>query len=108
MNLYEGTFIIKASLSDDARNKALERVQQELTRRGAEVLKVLQMGLRRLAYSIDGHKEGVYVLMYFNFSGSLMGEFWRECHLNEDLLRFITLRTDRVLEQLEFTPVTLA
>lgn len=108
MNLYEGMFIIKASLSDDARSKALERILQGLKKRKGEVQKLHAMGLRRLAYPIDGHKEGVYSLLYFLLPPTEVTEFWQECHLNEDLLRFITLRTEQVLETLEFTPLPQA
>ncbi len=108
MNLYEGMFIIKASLSDDARSKALERIQQGLTKRSGEVKKLHEMGLRRLAYPIDNHKEGVYALLYFHLPPEKVTEFWQECHLNEDLLRFITLRTEQILETLEFTPLPQA
>lgn len=105
MNLYEGMFIIKASLSDEARSKALERIKAEMTKRGGELVKAHEMGLRRLAYPISKHKEGVYTLIYFQLPPTKITEFWQECHLNEDLLRFMTLRTEKVLEKLEFTPL---
>lgn len=105
MNLYEGMFIIKASLSDEARSKALERVKAELTKRGGELEKIHEMGIRRMAYPISRHKEGVYTLIYFKLPPEKINEFWHECHLNEDLLRFMTLRTEKVLEKLEFSPL---
>ncbi len=108
VNLYEGMFIIKASLSDEARSKALDRVKGGLTQRGGELIKIHEMGLRRLAYSIDRHKEGVYTLIYFHLPPAHVTEFWQECHLNEDLLRFMTLRTESVLEKLEFAPLVTA
>lgn len=107
-NLYEGMFIVKASLSDEARSKALERIKGGLVQRGGELVKVHDMGLRRLAYPIDRHKEGVYTLIYFQLPPTQVTEFWQECHLNEDLLRFMTLRTESILEKLEFTPLVTA
>lgn len=105
MNLYEGMFIIKASLSDEARTKALDRIKGGLTQRGGELVKIHEMGLRRLAYAIDRHKEGVYTLIYFHLPPTQVTDFWQECHLNEDLLRFMTLRAESVMEKLEFTPL---
>lgn len=101
-NLYEGMYIISATLSDDARHKALDKIQKEITERGGEILKIHDQGRKRLAYDIDGHREGHYYLIYFNAKPSSIGELWQEYHLNEDLVRFITLRADAVMEKIEF------
>lgn len=101
-NLYEGMYIISATLSDDARHKALDKIQREITERGGEILKIHDQGRRRLAYDIDGHREGHYYLIYFNVKPSAINELWQEYHLNEDLVRFITLRAEKVMEKIEF------
>lgn len=38
-NLYEGMYVISATLSDDARTKALEKIRTGITQRGGEILK---------------------------------------------------------------------
>ena len=80
-NLYEGMFIVSASLSEDARNKALERIQSEITERGGKVHNVIEFGRRRLAYEISGHKEGYYYILYFEVLPSAITEMWKEFHL---------------------------
>jgi small subunit ribosomal protein S6 len=101
-NLYEGMYVISATLSDDARNKALQKIQAGITQRGGEILKIHDQGRRRLAYQIDGHREGHYYIVYFNLRTSGVSELWQEYHLNEDLIRFITLRADKVMDKIEF------
>lgn len=101
-NLYEGMYVISAALSEDARNKALEKIRNGITSRDGEIVKIHDQGRRRLAYEIDGHKEGNYYIIYFNLRSSGISELWQEYHLNEDLIRFITLRTDEVMEKIEF------
>jgi small subunit ribosomal protein S6 len=101
-NLYEGMYIISATLSDDARAKALDRIISGITTHGGEIKKLHEQGRRRLAYEIDGHREGYYYLVYFTAPTSAIAELWQEYHLNEDLIRFITLQTDKVLEKIEF------
>lgn len=101
-NLYEGMYVITATLSDDARNKALEKIQNGITQREGEILKIHDQGRRRLAYEVNGHKEGYYYVLYFNLKPSGISELWQEYHLNEDLIRFITLRTEKVMEKIEF------
>lgn len=101
-NLYEGMYIIRATLSDDARHKALDKIQKGITDRGGKILKIHEQGRRRLAYQIDGHREGYYFLIYFDVNPTAISELWQDYHLNEDLIRFMTLRTDKVMEKIEF------
>jgi small subunit ribosomal protein S6 len=101
-NLYEGMYIISATLSDDARQKALDKIQKGITDRKGEIVKIHDQGRRRLAYEIDGHREGYYFVIYFNLKPEGVTELWQDYHLNEDLVRFITLRTDKVMEKIEF------
>ncbi len=104
-HLYEGMYILSATLSDDARQKALEKVSHGISSRNGQVHKVFDQGRKKLAYEINGRREGYYYLIYFSVPTGLMNEIWREYHLNEDLIRFLTLRTENVPEKIEFKPV---
>ncbi len=101
-HLYEGMYILNSTLSEDARAKALERITSEITSRGGEVHKVHEQGRKKLAYEIRGSREGYYYLLFFSAPTSQLAELWKEYHLNEDLLRFMTLNADEVKESLEF------
>src|SRR5579872_3389802 len=103
--LYEGMYILSTTLSDDARQKALEKITGGITERGGEVHKIHDQGRRKLTYEINGRREGHYYLLYFSVPTTSLKELWREYHLNEDLIRFFTLRTEKVLETLEFKPI---
>jgi len=104
-NLYEGMYIISATLSDDARHKALDRIQKGIVERGGSILKIHDQGRRRLAYEIKGHREGHYFVIYFDVIPGAISELWQEYHLNEDLVRFITLQAEKVMEKIEFKPL---
>jgi small subunit ribosomal protein S6 len=101
-NLYEGMYVIRATLSDDARQKALDKILTGITGRDGEILKIHDQGRSRLAYEIDGHREGYYFLIYFKVRTDAIAEMWQEYHLNEDLIRYITLRTEKVMDKIEF------
>lgn len=101
-NLYEGMYVISASLSDDARSKALDRIKESIVKHGGEVLQVHDWGRKRLAYEINGHREGYYSILYFEVVPSAISEMWHEYHLNEDLVRFITLSVEKVVDKIEF------
>ena len=104
-HLYEGMYILSATLSDDARQKALEKITNGITSRSGEIHKVFDQGRKKLAYEIDGRREGHYFILYFSSPTTAMAEMWKEYHLNEDLVRFQTLRTPVVPEKIEFKPL---
>jgi small subunit ribosomal protein S6 len=101
-HLYEGMYILSATLSDDARQKALEKVTSGITGRGGEIHKLFDQGRRKLAYEINGRREGHYYIIYFSAPTRQMSDVWKEYHINEDLVRFLTLRTESVPEKIEF------
>jgi len=106
-HLYEGMYILSASLSDDARQKALDKIIAGITKRTGEVHKTVEQGRKKLAYEINKRRDGYYVLVYFSAPSTAMKEMWREYQLNEDLIRFITLRVDQVPEKIEFKPLSV-
>jgi small subunit ribosomal protein S6 len=100
--LYEGMYILSAHLSDDARAKAFDKIKEKITSRGGTIKKIHDQGRRRLAYEINRHREGYYYLVYFTVNPDCINELWQEYHHNEDLIRFVTLRTDTVLNEIKF------
>lgn len=104
-HLYEGMYILSATLSDDARAKAFEKITSGISEKQGEVLKMHDQGRRKLAYEINGKREGYYYILYFTIPTPAIAELWKEYHLNEDLIRFLTLRTDSVMEKIEFKPL---
>lgn len=104
-HLYEGMYILSATLSDDARQKALDKINSGITNRGGEIHKMFDQGRKKLAYEINGKREGHYFLLYFSTLTKNLAEMWKEYHLNEDLVRFITLRAPVVPEKIEFKPL---
>ena len=62
-HLYEGMYILSATLSDEARQKALEKITTGITGRGGEIQKVFDQGRKKLAYEINEKREGHYFLL---------------------------------------------
>jgi small subunit ribosomal protein S6 len=103
--LYEGMYILSTVLSDETRQKALEKITSGIEERGGEIHKIHDQGRRKLAYEINGRREGHYYLVYFSAPSQIMKDLWREYRLSEDLIRFMTLRAEEVLEKIEFKPL---
>lgn len=106
-HLYEGMYILSATLSEEARKKALEKITSGITAKRGEIDRVFEQGRRKMAYEINGRREGYYYILYFNAPPSIVNDLWKEYHLNEDLIRFTTLRTESVPENMEFKPIVI-
>lgn len=107
-NLYEGMYILSATLSEDARKKAVEKITASIEHHAGEVHKIFEQGRKKLAYEVEGRKEGYYYVIYFTSISSSVPELWREYQLNEDLIRFMTLRAEVVPEKIEFKSLETA
>lgn len=106
-NLYEGMYILSATLSEDARSKAIEKILASIQYHAGEVLKIFEQGRKKLAYEIGGRREGYYYVIFFTANSTSMPELWREYQLNEDLIRFMTLSAEKVPEKIEFKQIEL-
>ncbi|MBR6027553.1 MAG: 30S ribosomal protein S6 [Clostridia bacterium] len=93
MNRYELTIILDTSLEDSDRSAVLDKVTALITAKGGEVEKVdTTWGKRRLAYAINYKTEGWYVLVTFQAPTDLPREIERQLRINENVLRYMTVR----------------
>ena len=52
------------------------------------------MGMRKLAYPINKNERGYYHVIYYTVAPSAISEIERRFRINEELLRFITIKYD--------------
>jgi len=107
-HLYEGMYIISSVLSDDARTKAIERIKSGITEKNGEIVKVHELGRKKFAYHINAKREGIYYIIYFEAPPEAINELWQEYHLNEDLIRFMHIKTEEAPETIEFKSLVQA
>ncbi len=93
---YEGMFLLDAGQDFEA---AAEPVRGVLERYGAELLSVKPWDERKLAYSVNGRKRGLYVLTYFSIDPSQLDEVENDCGLDERILRVLLLRKEDLSEE---------
>ncbi|HYY58967.1 MAG TPA: 30S ribosomal protein S6 [Pyrinomonadaceae bacterium] len=92
--VYEVMFIIDAGVSDDEVTRLSEGLQQIITDQGGTITKNENMGRRNLAYPIDRKNEGIYVLFEIEGSGREIAELERRMRVNDQIIRYITVRVD--------------
>ena len=107
-HLYEGMYVISTTLSEEARKKAMERIESDICQKGGEIHKLHDLGRQKLAYDIRGRKEGHYFVLFFSINSCEISDLWKEYHLHEDLMRFMTLRANKVQEELNYNNAAAA
>src|SRR5216684_1909888 len=91
---YEVVFIIDPGASDDEVMRLSEAVQKVITSQGGVITKTEVMGRRQLAYEINHKKDGTYVLLEVEGSGAEIAELERRMRVNDQILRYMTIRVD--------------
>jgi len=92
--IYEVVFIINPEASDDEVMRLNEGVQKIITSQGGSITKTEIMGRRQLAYEINHKKDGTYVLLEVEGSGAEIAELERRMRVNDQILRYMTIRVD--------------
>jgi small subunit ribosomal protein S6 len=91
---YEVIFIVDPTAADDEVMRLSEGVQKIITGQGGTILKTEMMGKRQLAYEINHRKDGTYVLLEVEGSGGEIAEVERRMRVNDQILRYMTIRVD--------------
>lgn len=96
MPYYETVFIARQDLSDAQVKALLEGYSKIITDAGGKIHKVENWGLRNLAYRIKKNRRGHYVLIESESPAPAIHEMERTMRLNEDILRFMSIREDEL------------
>ncbi|ADQ45434.1 ribosomal protein S6 [Caldicellulosiruptor kronotskyensis 2002] len=91
---YETVFIISPTLDDEARNSLIEKFKNLISSNG-QLLNVEEWGKRRLAYKIDKHAEGYYVLMQFISKPEFPRELERVYRITDGVIRFLIVKLEK-------------
>lgn len=98
MALYESVLIARQDISAAQVEQLTETFSNIVRENGGEVGKVESWGLKTLAYKIKKNRKGHYVLFNLDASTAAVAEMERNMSLNEDVLRFMTIRVDALEE----------
>lgn len=93
-NTYELTYIVNGVLSDNQMKEVVGRVSRFIDEHGGTILEVDEWGSRRLAYPIRKKRNGYFVNMYFQAPGDIVPRLERSLEIDDDILRYLTLRYD--------------
>ena len=86
---YEAVYIFDSTLEESAINEKLEKFHALVPQDGGEGVACDHWGKRTLAYPINRHETGYYVIAKLATAPEALPEFERAVKLDEGVLRFL-------------------
>ena len=94
MNTYESIFILRSTLNDEDVQKTVNKIEG-VVKQGGELIATENWGKKRLAYEVMKEKKGIYVLLRFRAKGDLVAEIERNYRIDDNVIKFLTVKLDK-------------
>ena len=101
MRIYEELFIVRPDATDEEVDPVIEQVRNLVTQAGGTLDKTEKWGVRRLAYRVEKHEEGQYILLQFTVGAETVKEIERRLRVSDAVLKYLTVRIDEKLKRIE-------
>jgi small subunit ribosomal protein S6 len=98
MPLYESVFVVRQDVPSTQVETMATTFGDIVTGMGGIVGKKEYWGLRNLAYRIKKNRKGHYMMLNLDASGDAVAEMQRNMSINEDVIRYMTVRVDALEE----------
>ena len=95
MKNYELLVVFKPSLDSEELDKVVEKVSEEIKSYKGSVSSVDKMGRKKLAYDVQGYRDGFFTTMVVALPAEAIVEFKRSLKLNENVLRFMFMEVSK-------------
>lgn len=92
MNSYEMLYILDNDLSDEMKEKLVNKFNDVIVNANGTIDTVDKWGTKKLAYDINYKSEGYYVLINFKANSDLPNELERVMRITDGVVRFIVLK----------------
>jgi small subunit ribosomal protein S6 len=97
MRDYELAFIVMPNVDDNGVTAVVDKVSQFVKAVQGEVASVDVWGRRTLAYPINNHREGIYVLFQAKMLPASLNELERNLKLSEEIIRYLLVKADNLI-----------
>ncbi len=95
MRPYEVMYVLRPDLEEEHQNSLIERFNEMVTNQGGTIESTDIWGKRRLAYEVQGLREGCYVLLKINGGPSVASELDRVFKITDEVVRHAIVRLDK-------------
>jgi small subunit ribosomal protein S6 len=87
-------FIVRPDVEDEEADKLIESFSTTVKNGGGVVKSAEKLGRRKLAYTVRKFNDGNYILLTVEATGPVVLELERRLRVTEQVIKFITVRTD--------------
>lgn len=94
MALYEHVFLARQDLSQAQVDALAETAVKIVEDHKGKVSTTESWGLKQLAYKIAKNRKAHFVMLRMDAPGDTVAELERQSSINEDIIRFLTIRVD--------------
>jgi small subunit ribosomal protein S6 len=94
MPLYEHVFLARQDVTPQQVEAMIDQYRGVIEQNGGAVAKTEQWGVKSLAYRIKKNRKAHFALFHLDAPPAAVAEMERQMRINEDVLRFITIRVD--------------
>ena len=98
MALYESVIIGRQDLTNSQFETLIEEFISVIKSHDGEIKKTEYWGIRNLAYKINKNRKAHYYMLNISSSPETISEYERLLGLHEDIIRFLTIKIDKVDE----------
>jgi len=91
---YEHVFLARQDLSQAQVDALAETATKIVEDNKGKVVKTETWGLRTLTYKIQKNRKAHFVMLDIDASGDTIAELERQTRMNEDVIRYMTVRVD--------------
>ena len=98
MPLYEHVFLARQDVSSQQVEALVEQFKSVIEQDGGKVAKIESWGLKSLSYRIRKNRKAHFTLLNIDAPPAAVAEMERQMRINEDVLRFLTIRVDELEE----------
>lgn len=95
MRRYELMLVFRPDVAEDRAQAVIDRATRTAAGAGGQIIKVSPWGRRRLAYPIDGYREGSYHIILFDAPAEVLAEIERGLNITEEVMRHMVVRIER-------------
>jgi len=98
MALYESVIIGRQDLTNSQFETLIDEFISVIKSHDGEIKKTEYWGIRNLAYKINKNRKAHYYMLNISSSPETISEYERLLGLHEDIIRFLTIKIDKVDE----------
>ena len=98
MPLYEHVFLTRQDASAQQVEELTAQIKGVIEQKGGKVPKTEQWGVRSLSYRLRKNRKAHFTMLNIDAPPAALNEIERQERLNEDVLRYLTIRVDELEE----------